>query len=139
MEANAEAYMRAYEKAVEQERVMFDELHDALGRALDIAEARWDIEYAYDYCLGVLGRWKEEDGDLAELRAERRKKLNHKKPIPATLRWEVWERDDFTCRHCGTRRNLSCDHIHPESKGGEATLDNLQTLCRSCNSAKGDR
>ncbi len=57
--------------------------------------------------------------------------------IPPALRWEVWERDDFTCVHCGTRRSLSVDHVHPESLGGKTELSNLQTLCRSCNSRKG--
>lgn len=59
--------------------------------------------------------------------------------IPPDLRWTVWERDDFTCRHCGARTNLSIDHILAESKGGPATLENFQTLCRSCNSRKGSR
>lgn len=31
------------------------------------------------------------------------------------------------------------DHIKPESWGGETSLDNLQTLCRSCNSKKNNR
>lgn len=44
------------------------------------------------------------------------------------------------CRSCcGARKNLSVDHVHPESKGGKATLDNCQTLCKSCNSRKGAR
>lgn len=59
--------------------------------------------------------------------------------IPPAIRWAVWERDDFTCKHCGSRKNLSIDHIHPESKGGATELDNLQTLCKPCNSRKGDR
>lgn len=57
--------------------------------------------------------------------------------IPAALRWEVWERDNFTCLHCGVRRFLTIDHIVPESGGGPTTLANLQTLCRPCNSRKG--
>ena len=28
---------------------------------------------------------------------------------------------------------LTCDHIHPKSKGGKTTGGNLQTLCRECN------
>lgn len=57
--------------------------------------------------------------------------------IPTELRWAVWERDNFTCRHCGSRRSLAVDHIYPESRGGATTLDNLQTLCKRCNSRKG--
>ena len=59
--------------------------------------------------------------------------------IPEALRWQVFERDNFTCRKCPSRTWLRADHIVAESKGGEATLGNLQTLCRSCNSSKGAR
>lgn len=62
-----------------------------------------------------------------------------KATIPADLRWEVWERDNFTCQICGVRRHLAIDHVVPESKGGLMVVSNLQTLCRSCNSKKGNR
>ena len=62
-----------------------------------------------------------------------------KEPIPPDIRWAVWERDNFTCKHCGSRKNLTIDHIVPESKGGKMTMENAQTLCRSCNSRKGAR
>jgi hypothetical protein len=74
------------------------------------------------------------DAKAAPKRSPRRKK-----PIPGKLRWEVFKRDDFRCRHCGTRDDLAADHIHPESMGGPTTLGNLQTLCRPCNSRKGAR
>lgn len=57
--------------------------------------------------------------------------------ITEFLRWAVFERDNFTCKKCGSRSRLTADHILAESKGGEATMENLQTLCRSCNSRKG--
>ena len=57
--------------------------------------------------------------------------------IPADLRWRVWDRDNFTCLHCGTRKHLSIDHIIPESQGGLTIIENLQTLCVRCNSKKG--
>jgi len=60
-------------------------------------------------------------------------------------------RDDFICRKCGIRpmredkpwlpdlSEIHCDHIIPISRGGPRTLDNLQTLCKKCNLAKGDK
>lgn len=60
-------------------------------------------------------------------------------PIDPALRLHVYARDGFACLRCGTTSDLSLDHIHPWSKGGLDTEDNLQTLCRSCNSSKGAR
>lgn len=59
--------------------------------------------------------------------------------IPDDLRQAVYARDGHACLHCGTGETLSLDHIHPFSLGGTDTFDNLQTLCRSCNSRKGAR
>lgn len=62
-----------------------------------------------------------------------------RRPISGTLRRQVWDRDEWTCQHCGTHKNLTVDHIMPWSKGGSDDLDNLQTLCGTCNSSKGAR
>lgn len=59
--------------------------------------------------------------------------------IPAWLRAAVYDRDGRACRECGSTSDLTLDHIYPYSLGGEDTLDNLRTLCRSCNSTKGAR
>jgi len=72
-------------------------------------------------------------------RSPRTKRKPNKQLIPNEIRWAVWERDNFTCRACGARRHLSVDHILAESKGGLLTLENCQTLCRTCNSRKGNR
>jgi len=63
--------------------------------------------------------------------------------VPDRLRWRVLERDNFTCKACGRDRvndnvKLEADHILAWTKGGETVLDNLQTLCRKCNSGKSD-
>ena len=45
------------------------------------------------------------------------------------------------CNGCGVKlpvRSLTVDHIKPFSQGGTERLTNLQLLCNSCNSMKGD-
>lgn len=49
----------------------------------------------------------------------------------------VFDRDGRKCLHCGTTQRLTIDHIWPVSRGGSDDLENLQTLCHSCNSKKG--
>jgi hypothetical protein len=60
--------------------------------------------------------------------------------IRPSLRNRVLSRDNNRCRWCGfanSTRQLEADHIVPESKGGETTLENLQCLCSACNKIKG--
>ncbi|WP_220803181.1 MULTISPECIES: HNH endonuclease [unclassified Pseudomonas] len=57
--------------------------------------------------------------------------------INQSTRTQVFERDLYRCLRCGDHRNLRADHVYPESLGGEAVVENLQTLCASCNSWKG--
>lgn len=60
-----------------------------------------------------------------------------KQIIGNALRTKVFERDAYRCVHCATHLSLTVDHNKPESKGGTLDFDNLQTLCRPCNSRKG--
>jgi HNH endonuclease len=59
------------------------------------------------------------------------------------LRFRVLQRDRFSCRACGAspatnpQVRLHVDHVLAWSLGGETTLDNLQTLCITCNLGKG--
>ena len=85
------------------------------------------------------------------------------KPTPRQLqraRFEVFVRDDFTCRECGARAIdrhdewggryapyalhasgrrvvLELDHIVPYRDGGQFTVENLRVLCQPCNGSKG--
>lgn len=59
------------------------------------------------------------------------------------LRFEVFKRDNFTCRYCGRnvkedKIKLHCDHISPKNKGGKDVLNNLVTACMECNLGKKD-
>jgi hypothetical protein len=43
------------------------------------------------------------------------------------------------CAFCGSNKNIQMDHVIPVSKGGTHGEGNLQPLCGSCNSSKGNR
>jgi 5-methylcytosine-specific restriction endonuclease McrA len=58
---------------------------------------------------------------------------------PAFTRFNVFLRDRFTCQYCGTREDLTFDHVVPRSKGGHTTWENVVAACSPCNLTKGDR
>lgn len=40
------------------------------------------------------------------------------------------------CAYCGSKENLTLDHIIPQSKGGSDHLTNVLCACESCNRSK---
>ena len=50
----------------------------------------------------------------------------------------VFARDDWTCQYCGSRSNLTVDHVVPRSKGGASSWENIVASCAPCNRRKGD-
>jgi hypothetical protein len=54
-------------------------------------------------------------------------------------RKSIMKRDDYRCQYCGAIKNLTIDHVHPVSKGGGNTWENLTTACLDCNGKKGDK
>ena len=75
------------------------------------------------------------DEEIARLRRVKADKHTSRK----TVRVAIFERDNYTCQSCGATDNLTIDHIIPVSKGGGNENENLQTLCGSCNSKKGNK
>jgi cation diffusion facilitator CzcD-associated flavoprotein CzcO len=62
--------------------------------------------------------------------------------IPVGLRYQVLRRDGFRCVTCGRSpaTELGCvlhvDHVVAFSRGGRTRLENLRSLCESCNIGK---
>jgi len=96
-------------------------------------QAIWHYLYGYGYGIVSL-RPEDASQDTTEpARYPRR-------PVPPKLRLAVFQRDGHRCVSCGAtagERALHADHKIPVAKGGETTLENLQTLCEDCNIGKG--
>lgn len=60
------------------------------------------------------------------------------KPVKLN-RKRIFKRDNNECVYCGSKRNLTIDHIMPRSRGGKNTWSNLVTCCSNCNIKKGNR
>lgn len=59
--------------------------------------------------------------------------------ISKRLRFEIFRRDNFQCRHCGAKppeTGRRPDHVVPEALGGRSEPSNLVTSCEPCNSGK---
>jgi 5-methylcytosine-specific restriction endonuclease McrA len=50
----------------------------------------------------------------------------------------VLRRDSQRCGYCGASAS-TIDHVHPRSRGGKDTWENLVACCLRCNNVKGDR
>ena len=86
------------------------------------------------------------NGDIIETKQTNNEKnaTNNPRSINYRIRFKVMQRDDFKCQICGASPAMQAgvllhvDHIVPVAKGGQATMDNLQTLCQKCNLGKSD-
>lgn len=70
--------------------------------------------------------------------------MSKRSGVTASLRWQVFARDNFTCMYCGAQAgeagvSLAADHIVSVADGGEDNIDNLVTACQRCNGGKGAR
>jgi 5-methylcytosine-specific restriction endonuclease McrA len=98
-------------------------------------------------------KWARENIDLVRrLALEWRKKNRLYDSLRGSLRRAVYRVADIDpssfddlisyygsqCVYCGDMMT-GFDHLHPLSRGGEHTIENLAPACRSCNSAKKDR
>lgn len=55
------------------------------------------------------------------------------------VRKKIFKKCKHKCVRCDSVSDLTIDHIISVKNNGDNTLDNLQILCRSCNSKKGSR
>ena len=51
-------------------------------------------------------------------------------------RRNVKERWDYKCAYCGSKKELTIDHVVPRCKGGTDFTKNVVCCCHSCNQSK---
>lgn len=138
----------------------YNELTDKLNevrKQIDEIEKIINAEIQCGYC----GKWFYPTGsghnkycsDLCARKAdnyrkEKRLSKNGKPDLSITLP-KLYIRDNGTCQICGNKLSFevdtnsndypSIDHIKPISKGGLHRWNNVQLLCRGCNTLKRDK
>ena len=80
--------------------------------------------------------WRERNRE--KVNAYAREYYKKFKPINKKYTSKVWfkrisERDGSICSDCGTKKNLTLEHIIPKCIGGKYSYDNLKILCLKCN------
>lgn len=97
-----------------------------------------------DYHRSYMRRWIRKNPEKQTERDNRRRIFKMGKPTSFTAaEWATLkQRYNYTCLRCGKCEpeiKLTADHIVPISKGGVGMIDNIQPLCKPCNTAKHDR
>ncbi|CUH76754.1 HNH endonuclease [Tropicibacter naphthalenivorans] len=57
----------------------------------------------------------------------------------AFTRFNLFLRDEFRCQYCGTKSELTFDHVVPRAAGGVTSWENVVAACAPCNLRKGSK
>ena len=70
-------------------------------------------------------------------------RCQERRNIPGKYTVDEWldclEAFDYSCAYCGSKHNLTVEHIIAVSKGGYNYIFNIVPACSSCNCSKSDR
>jgi len=62
-----------------------------------------------------------------------------KRRVMQFSRRNLLKRDLHICQYCGTKEQLTVDHVLPKTKGGTSSWTNCVMACLKCNAAKAGR
>ena len=57
----------------------------------------------------------------------------------AFTRFNLFLRDGFLCQYCGSKGDLTFDHVVPRASGGVTSWENVVAACSRCNLKKGPK
>jgi 5-methylcytosine-specific restriction endonuclease McrA len=119
-----QAYVARYRKSQKRKRVLARYYSSGKGRA-------------------AIDRYQKTPKGAESLLRGVHKRRARLKQIVCDLTAKQWQeiqaRQNHACAMCKKASALTRDHVVPISKGGSHTAANIQALCRSCNSKKGNR
>jgi len=92
-------------------------------------------------CREYERQWYHANRDKVRMKSARRwARLHNAKGSYTLQEWqELKARYNQRCAICKLEKKLTIDHIIPLSKNGSNYIDNIQPLCKSCNSSKRDK
>lgn len=151
----ASTYNAGFDKRIEaialrifRERSMDKEEFDPaelVGLVYAVASSLWYDRQEAGHGARPIGRLEEENqhlrGQVGNLyrKLERKRGKGGTRSVTRAMREEVLSRDGYACLNCGATEDLHIDHVVAFSDGGKCAVENLQTLCRTCNIRKGTR
>jgi 5-methylcytosine-specific restriction endonuclease McrA len=103
-------------------------------------QKRWRAEHPEEY-RAIHSAWKSRNTAAVNAATHRRRNLIAGNGGHWTAaEWEALKAEfDYHCLMCARQEpeiTLTVDHIVPVSMGGSNSIDNIQPLCKSCNSIK---
>jgi hypothetical protein len=108
-------------------------------------EVMMEDESDIEVLLPSLEEWQQivRQSDLKEIEGmDKGKKIILRKStrqIETKIMWEVYRRDEYTCRYCGANdRPLTVDHIVLWEDMGPSIPLNLISSCKKCNNKRGN-
>ena len=132
-------------KRISLELFPFDKF-DVDSMLNDLQSNKFLVRYEVDGIkyIQIINFVKHQDPHYREKASEIPAPMGFANEIAATnvtraQRARIFERDGYVCQRCPSKEHLCIDHIIPVSRGGNSLDDNLQVLCLSCNTKKGNK
>lgn len=134
--SNGKEYMRAYLKKYQPE-------YQKKEKWKNYNRERCQLPEHKVYMANYQSWWMKTPKGKAHAARSHSKRRMLESEIVCDLTAEQWEeiksKQNCQCNICGKIESLHRDHIIPLSKGGAFTKGNVQGLCKSCNSKKGNK
>lgn len=136
----AEEKRRSYQKHKEKIKKARREAYHRNPEKDKASQAKWRAKNR-ERASEATKTWRKENPDAN--RAFENKRRAIKASVDGFYTANEWmslcDKYENKCLRCKEVKPLTVDHVIPLSKGGSNWIENIQPLCRSCNSAKGTK